>query len=273
MMQWNQGMKSGGLIAALVIGLVLLAGVSSGEDGAEVWSGELAVAITAQSGTTDTFSGSIDAKVKRAWGEIDLVSLRFTGVYGTSRKGSSNPSKTDTIQNSQSLFGRWKHTIDGRFFWATGSELTRDGTQDLKLRAALSTGPAYRLWMGEDPAKHHFDVSAGPGYRYESYDGNTGETPPAENSDSNHFVDLVAAFEYKNMFFEDRIEYSHTGSGRVPANDPGSYILRSEMIVGVPITGAWSFRTSFLVEFVADPGPSVLNKTTTRTSVGLGYKF
>ncbi len=273
MMQWNQGMKSGGLIAALVIGLVLLAGVSSGEDGAELWSGELAVAITAQSGTTDTFSGSIDAKAERAWGEIDLVSLRFTGVYGTSRKGSSNPSKTDTIQNSQSLFGRWKRTIDGRFFWATGSELTRDGTQDLKLRAALSTGPAYRLWKGEDPAKHHFDVSAGPGYRYESYDGNTGETPPAENSDSNHFADLVAAFEYKNLFFEDRIEYSHTGSGRVPANDPGSYILRSEMIVGVPITGAWSFRTSFLVEFVADPGPSVLNKTTTRTSVGLGYKF
>ncbi len=260
-------------LVGAMLGLVLITGVSSAEDEKkqERWSGELALAINAQSGSTDTFAGSLDATTERTWNEKDLLRFRFNGVYGTTRSR-GNSQGTQTIQNSQALFGNWKHRIHNRFFWATGTEASRDNTQDLEVRLALATGPGYRLWQGEDGPKEYFDISAGPGYRYEIYDGNTGGTP-GENGDTSHFADLVAAAEYKNLLFGDKIEYSHTLSARMPANETSAYILRTELILGVPLTAGWSFRTSFMAEYVASPGSDEVNNTTTRTAVGLGYKF
>jgi hypothetical protein len=110
------------------------------------------------------------------------------------------------------------------------------------------------------------------GYRFEIYDGNTHSTV-ANNGDTDNFADVVVAADYKNLFFDDKIEYSHTLSARMPANDPSSYLLRTEIIVGIPLSEAWSFRTTFLAEYVANPGADEVNNTTTRTAVGLGYKF
>jgi putative salt-induced outer membrane protein YdiY len=251
-----------------------MAGVSSAEDAKEEkkegWTGELALSVNAQSGSTDTIAGSLDATAERTWNDRDLLRFRFNGVYGTTRSR-GNDGGTETIQNSQGLFGTWKRRLHDRFFWATGTELSRDNTQDLEVRAAVATGPGYRLWQGEDGPKEHFELSAGPGYRFEIYDGNTGD--PLVNGDTSHFADLVAAAEYKNLLFGDKIEYSHTISARMPANETSSYILRTELIVGVPLTDAWSFRTTFMAEYVASPGSDEVNNTTTRTAVGLGYKF
>jgi hypothetical protein len=49
------------------------------------------------------------------------------------------------------------------------------------------------------------------GYRYEVYDGNSNGF--AESNEISHFADAVVTFEYRNMFFDDRIEYTHTASG------------------------------------------------------------
>jgi|GEM_PF-1665294 len=269
-------------VLLIVVGFLLSANISSAEDEGDAWTGELALSITAQSGTVDTFAGSVDAGVERIWDESDKVTARFNGVYGKSRDGSDNPSSTNTIQDSQGLFAGWRHRIHERFFWVSGSELSRDSTQDRRIRVAIDTGPGYRFWQGEKPPKRHLDVTTGLGYRYEVYDGN-GTSPdpaapgdpkdPGVETDFRNYADIVVGFEYKELFFDERVEWTHTGSGRMPANKPSEYILRSEIIVGVPLSEAWSFRTSFLVEYVAEPGDSVVNKTTTRTSLGLGYKF
>jgi putative salt-induced outer membrane protein YdiY len=285
MMQWNQKMQSGLWASWIAIGLLLMAGVSFAEDAAEeeegAWSGEVNVSIAATSGTIDTFSGSIDTKAERTWDEVDVVGVRFVGVYGTKReRNDGSRTSTETIQNAQELSARWKHTIHKRFFWLTPTSASRDSVQELEVRYAISSGPGYRLWMPEDkPAKRHFDVSAGPGYRYEIWDGNTGAktstgaADTGENGDSSHFADMVVGFEYQNLFFDEKIEYTHTGSARMPANDTASYILRSELIFDIPLTAGWAFRTGFVVEYTANPGTDEITNTTTRTSVGLGYKF
>jgi hypothetical protein len=255
-----------------------MAGVSFAQDAEKekdaVWSGEAILSIAAQSGTIDTFAGAIDTKAERTWNKIDLVAVRFTGVYGTSReRNDGSRTSTETIQNAQTLSARWKHTIHERLFWLTPTAVARDSVQELEVRYTIATGPGYRLWMPEDkPAKRHFDLSAGPGYRYESWDGNTGSTP-ADNGSTDHFGDMVVGFEYKNLFFDEKVEYSHTGSARMPVNDTNAFILRSELIFDVPLTAGWTFRTGFLVEFVNDPGADEITNTTTRTTVGFGYKF
>jgi putative salt-induced outer membrane protein YdiY len=261
-------------LASVTLAFVMFGGAAFAEDEEEKeegWTGEIAASVNAQTGSTDTFAGSLDARTEKVFHEKDLLRFRFSGVYGTTRSR-DNDVNTETISNSQMVSSTWKRSFSGRFFWLTTPSLARDSTQDLDLRAIFATGPGYRLWQGEDGESTHFDIAVGPGYRYEIYDGNTGGTV-SENGDTDHFADLVASFEYMNMLFDDKVEYRHTGSVRMPANDTASYLLRSEVVFGVPITASWSFRTGFVVEYVAEPGSDEVNNTTTRTNVGLEYKF
>ena len=277
-MHWNQRLKSEGWAGCAAVAILLVAGVSFAQDAEEeeqeVWASELILSIAATSGTIDTFSGSVDSKTERTFDDVDLVTVRFTGVYGTKReRNDGSRTSTETIKNAQELSARWKHTFHERFFWLTPTAAARDSVQELEVRYTLATGPGYRLWMPEDnTAKRHLDLSAGPGYRYEIWDGNTGAGTD-ENGDSSHYADLVVGFEYKNLFFDEAVEYTHTGSARMPANDPNSYLLRSELIFDVPLTKGWTFRTGFVVEFTNNPGTDEITNTTTRTTVGLGYKF
>ena len=254
------------MLAGAALGLLVAGAATATEEG---WSGDVGVAVTAQSGTQDTFAGSIDAKGTRHWAD-DVAEIRFNGVYGTSRNKNDGNSERQVIQNAQGLFGDWKHTFTERAFWTSGSELSRDNTTDRDVRFSINTGPGYRAWMGGDAKKEHFDIHAGLGYRYEQYDGNGND--PGSDKDVANLADLVAGFEYKNGFFDDRVEYTHTFLGKAPANDFNAYLLRTEVLIGIPLSEAWSFRTGVLVEWVNDT-PENTDALTTRTTVGLGYKF
>ena len=58
----------------------------------------------------------------------------------------------------------------------------------------------------------------------------------------------------------------------MPANDVNAYVLTTEAIAGLPLTEAWSLRISFFVEYLKTQ-PKQVNNLTTRTTLGLGYKF
>jgi putative salt-induced outer membrane protein YdiY len=236
------------------------------------WEGNVAISANAQTGTTDSFSGSLDAEAQRTFNEKkDEVKARFNATYGTTRK--RNDDKNDEVTaDSQILTLLHKRIITPLVYWGSNASAGRDTTQDLEVRATIDTGPGLRVWHREPVDKTHFDINFGPGYRYELYDGNTGGTVD-ENGDADHYIDLVAGFEYKNQLFGDRVDFIHTGSARVPMNNLDAYLLRSEIIFGLPITSAWSFRTAFLVEYTAEPGSDEVNNTLTRTTLGLDYKF
>ena len=237
----------------------------------EGWAGGVTASVTAQTGTVDTFAGAIDAVGEQTF-DKDWVRGRFTGVYGTSRQ--RNQDKNDTlIQDAQGLFGDWKRTLHERLFWQSGTELSRNSIQDREVRAAVATGPGYRFWEGADPKLEHFDANVGIGYRYELYDIDTVPGAPDRGQlDSDHFADAAAGFEYKNGLFDDKIEFTHTGSARMPMNDPSAYVLITEVIFGIPLTPAWSFRTAYYVEY-NHVQPDEVNNLTTRATVGLGYTF
>jgi putative salt-induced outer membrane protein YdiY len=240
--------------------------VAQAEDEPEGWTGDASLSFSSQTGTTDSIAGTLDLKTSRAWTK-DVIGARFLGSYGTSREKGSDAN--DTTLDSQAVFGNWKHTVTGKFFWDSNTEASRDGTQDRDIRFTLSTGPGLRMWHGEDAGSDHFDVSVGVGYRYEVYDGNANDVGTDKLEDN--LADGVIAFEYKNTLF-DKVEYTHTGSARMPFNEINAYILRSEITLGVPLSAAWDLRAGFVAEYVkvtVDPN----NELTTRTKIGLGYKF
>jgi hypothetical protein len=259
-------------VGVSLIALIAAAGAGAKDETPEGWTGEAALSVTAQSGSVDTFAGAVDMTADREWTE-DVVGVRFSGVYGTSKDRDGLDSKNETIQNSQGLYGDWRHTIHERFFWNTADEVSRDSTQDREVRVRLVTGPGYRTWEGEEPEARHFDVTVGMGYRYELYDGNN-DVDPAVNVDGSdqNLADVVAGFEYKNKLFGDRILWTHTGSAAVPVNKPEAYLITTEAIAGVPLTEAWNFRTGIFYEYVNDV-PDDRNPSTLRVTIGLGYKF
>lgn len=272
--------KTYGAVGAAITGcllILLFAGASWAEDDDEGWSGEVAASFNAQTGTVDTLAAEVDAKAERNW-EKDVFTGRLNGAFGQSRDRNDNPSDDVTTQNSQGLFGDYRHLFTERFLWRANSEVSRDPTQDREVRFRLSTGPGYRFWEGGRPKKQFFETSVGLGYRYELFDGNTGinlETglfDGGNNGYDSQFADAILAFEYRNLFFDGKMEWTHTGSISMPMNDTSAYLGRTEAIIGIPLTEAWSFRTAFLFEY-NNNAPDDQNKALTRTTVGLGYKF
>jgi len=239
----------------------------------EGWIGDISASITAQTGTVDTFAGALNAVAEQDFGK-DWIRGRFNAAFGTShQRTETNDDEDVKIQDATALYGDWKRTLHERLFWQTGSELSRDSIQDRMARAALATGPGYRFWQPENPDLNHFDARVGVGYRYEIYDIDTAPgAPDRGHLDEDHFADFTAGFEYRNQLFDEKIDWMHTGQIRMPMNDPQSYVVATEAILGVPITESWSFRTAFFLEYVAQQ-PAFVNNVTTRTTIGLGYKF
>ena len=272
----RKGLAGAGIAAAATIAAALFAAapsVAHDEPEAPVnegWKGGISASITAQTGTVDTFAGTIDGVAEQSFDQ-DWLRGRFNGVYGTSRDRRGAGSKDDVIQDAQGLFGDWKRTIHERFFWQSGTELSRDSVQDRMVRTSLNTGPGYRFWEGANAALEHFDTNVGFGYRYELYELNT-VAGDNDKYDNDHFADLGLGFEYKNGLFRDAVQFTHTGTARMPVNDPAAYVLITEVIFGIPLTPAWSFRTSYYIEYNGVQ-PDEVNNLTTRAAVGLGYTF
>ncbi len=273
---WRSVVVRGGLGLALLCGSVApSAAHAEPEPVNEGWIGGISASITAQTGQVDTFAGAIDAVGEQAF-EKDWLRGRLTGVYGTSRDRGEEGGDDRLIQDAQGLFGDWKRVLHERFFWQSGTELSRNSIQDREVRAAVSTGPGYRFWQGEEAKLEHFDTNVGICYRFELYDpdnvGNDANLGQEGHIDEDHFADAMAGFEYKNGLFDNKVEFKHTGTARMPVNDPAAYVLITEVIFGIPLTPAWSFRTSYYVEYNGVQ-PQRVNNLTTRATVGLGYTF
>ena len=273
--------KRASILAAaiwVVFGLGFAGGASAeDEDEPRGWTGEVAASFAAQTGSVDTLAADLDAKTERKW-ENDLLGGRLTGSYGRTRDRNDSPSEDRTTQNSQAMFLNHRHSFHSRFLWRSGLELSRDPTQDREVRFFLATGPGYLFWEGEDTEKQFFESRIGIGYRYELFDGNTGPDPATGlfdlslNGYDSNFADAILSMEYRNLFFDGAMEWTHTAGIAMPMNDTDAYLARTEAIIGIPLNEAWSFRTAFLFEY-NNNAPDNQNKALTRTTVGLGYKF
>ena len=148
------------LLRAAVIALALVAGFAAQRALAEDeepqgWTGEVAASFAAQTGTIDTLNGELDAKTERMW-EKDLAGARVTAAFGQTRDRNDNPSDDRTTQNSQALFLNHRRTINSRYLWRSGLELSRDPTVDREVRVALASGPGYLFWQGDNKEKQFF---------------------------------------------------------------------------------------------------------------------
>jgi len=250
-------------IAAIAL-LSPAAGRAEGEEKPQGWTGEVNLNVASLTGTNDTFAGSVVATLERQW-EKDRLRATAQGFFGFTRDRRDDPSTEQTTQNAQNLRVGWNRTVSGRFFWDTVTWAGRDTIQDINFQYRLSSGPGYRVWEADPGDKQHLDLSSRVGYRFLTFRDSTGE-------DTLNLVDLIAAFEYKNLLLDDRLEFTHTGEVLLPANDIDSWMGKTAVNLGVPITAAWSMNLGFELEYQSRTPERVTNFTT-RTTGGLVYKF
>jgi hypothetical protein len=262
--------SSSRLVGLLTGCLLVLLTSGSGAEEAEKktgWTGDVNLSLSNQTGTNDVLLAEGEINLARDW-EKDKLAAQFVGAYGETRDREKDPatkSKTKTNQNRQRLQLTHRRDLMERFFWKSATEGARDSVNDINFIYRIGSGPGYRFWQAEESADEFLDLFLTPGYRFVTFRDSTDE-------DTQNLADIVAGFEYKNSVFEGRLDIGHTGEFFFPVNDTQAWIARTGIVFGVPITAAWSMRTSFNVLY-QNTTPARVNKLTTQLSAGISYKF
>lgn len=240
--------------ALLAVGLLLSGGVALAQDEPEEarsWSGAVNLGLTNTTGNSDALALASGADAKREW-EKDTLGFKLRANFG--RTDGSND-----IDN-QSLASSWHHSFTHRFFSVTNAEVARDKIQQIEVRFLANVGPGYRVWEG-DGEDRYFDLETGAGYRREQF----------ENAPDRDSADLRAAYQYHDQYFES-VDVEHTAEFLLPANETSEWLARTEVVFSLPIVFDWSFRTSFALQYLAEPAPGNEELNTLLTT-GLQYKF
>ena len=162
-----------------------------------------------------------------------------------------------TGTDSLKLFSQYNRDLGDRWYVGGYSSYLRDNASDLDYRADLSALLGYRILKSN---KTTLSIEAGPGYAWESRDG---------ESDSFPTLRLAERFEYQ---FSPMSKIWQTLGWTPRADDPGDSILELEAGIETRITRKVSLRT--FVRHRMDDTPGDGNeKSDTALLLGVVYDF
>lgn len=221
-------------------------------DPPKLWEAKAALAVSWRSGDENKTAANADLEIARKW-EVDKLTFRALGDYGKSG------GVEDTKNASASLTHR--HDFTDRLFSQARVYADTDPVQDRELRFTVDAGPGYRVWQvaGE---KEYFDVMAGLGFRADRY------KPPTPDRD---LFDARASYKYEDTIGEV-LEVVHTTEILAPVNLIENYLVKTELILAVPIVKSFFLRNNVRVEYDHRPaeGRKQINSWLT---LGLEYRY
>ncbi len=245
-------LKATAAALALMATTVVSASAEEEQEPAELgWTGKAILAASLASGDVNVFTGHLEGSAERKW-ESDVLRLGLNGIYGLT-DGEQNA-------NAQAATGDWRHFLSERIFSYLDAEFGRDTIQQINWRFIGNLGPGWRVWRAEE--KRRLDLELGVGYRHEEYRG------PTQTRDD---VNLRFAFEHLNRI-GPALEVGHSGELLLPANDPDGFLARSELILSLPLGGAWHYRSSVGLEYQNEPAMGN-EEVNVRATAGLEFRF
>lgn len=245
------------LVASLFSGLACgaMAQVNAVPD--NQWRSAIGLGFTNATGNTRATSLSINADAVRA-SDADKWALYGKGLYAKD--------DGETSSNLIRLGTRYDRNMSQRTFAFVGLDAERDGTADLDLRAAASTGVGYKII---DAAPETFNVFGGIGYTYDRYA-------------VERIVDggLRARYGYANLIIGE--ESTHAFTDTVSARqrfallpnlrNSGEYRAEFDSSLSVAMTQRLSLNVGFTARYNSDPGVDE-SKTDTLLTTGVAMKF
>jgi putative salt-induced outer membrane protein YdiY len=206
------------------------------------WTGKVALGGSLSLGTNDSLKGVLEAGAERVF-DPHLLRFGLYAAYGsTKNKGESR----ETDNNKQEVTEYYRYTFSERFFVYGDSLQGRDLVQNIKFRFLASAGPGWRAWYAGD--KDFLDLELGIGYRNESRRG---------DDDRSDVTGRVGATFAKLL---GPAEFRQTAEYLLPFNQTGAWLATGKASLSFPLTEAWSFENSLLLEYNNKPPDSTKNE-------------
>ena len=214
-----------------------------------VWTGNVTVGGSLQSGNTDRASASVAAGAER---RTDRDRLGFGFLYNY---GEENDQLT--VRNTY-VSAKYDYFFTKRLYGYLGMELLNDQFQDIQLRTIVGPGMGYQIW--DDPVK---SLAFEAGVSYFSDNMRVGE-------DTDYFAARLGLnFRYnlfKSIVFTERLLY-------YPSLETFSnYTLRNEAALTTPLGTKWGLKLANIFQYDNDPSQG-LGKTDSQWLLGLQYSF
>ncbi len=229
------------ILAVLATVSTLVAAASSGaEVGAEdapSWKGKVSLGGSLSRGNVNSLKGTLEAGAERAF-DPHLVRLGLFAAYGES----DSSGKNEVDNNKQELREYYRYSFSERFYAYGDSLQGRDTVQNIKFRFLANAGPGWRAWhAGED---QFLDLELGIGYRNESRRGDDNRSDVTGRLGA-AFAQLIGPARFRQ-----------TGEFLLPLNDTGGWLAKARTSLSFPLTDAWSFENSLLLEYNNKPAAS-----------------
>ena len=231
------------LMLVALASLIFTAAAAAEDEPAEpAWTGKVSLGGSLSMGTNDSLKGVLEAGAERSF---DPHLLRF-GVYAAygSTKNKGNSRETDN--NKQEITEYYRHSLSDRFYVYTDSLQGRDLVQNIKFRFLAGAGPGWRVW--EAGEKEYLDLEIGIGYRNESRRG---------DDDRSDVTGRVGTTWSKLI---GPAEFKQTADFLLPFNETGAWLAKGRTSLSFPLTAAWAFDNSLLLEFNNSPPANTKNE-------------
>ena len=199
-------------------------------DAPAAWKGKISLGGSLSRGNVDSLNGVLKADAERDF-DPHLVRLGFHAGYGESDGDKDN--------DKQDLREYYRYAFRDRLYTYADSLQGRDSVQNIDFRFLVNAGPGYRVWQGGD--KRYFDVEGGVGYRHELRRRSSDRSDPTGR----------VAVDYANLI--GIAEFQQTGKFLLPFDDTSAWLARATTSLSFPITDAWSFENSLILEYNNDP--------------------
>jgi putative salt-induced outer membrane protein YdiY len=243
-------------VALTILAAVIFTGVLTAradEPPKKVWSGSIALGLTATKGNSDTMLFNGAALAKRVWPK-DELNLGADFTYGRQKVASGTKQTTAEAEHG---FIDWKRLLNGRVYGGARVDLLHDAIADIEYRLTLSPFLGY-YFIKTDVTRLSGEV--GPSYIFEKL-----------GSDSNNFLTIR---------FGERFEHAFNSTAKMwqaaeflpSVEDTDKYLLNVEIGAETALTTSISVRVVAQDKYNSEPSPG-RKKNDLTFITAIAYKF
>jgi putative salt-induced outer membrane protein YdiY len=216
-----------------------------------IWNGEVNFGGELETGNGDQEAITIDGEIIANWNDIH----RVTASADYEWEQESGDKVTDELE----LASIYDYFFAERWFLNNRVSYEQDAIEDLDYRIIATTGLGYQIF---DTDTRQLEVTFGPGYEREEYNGQDAEDSATANW----------ALNYDQNVYAKLLDFYHNHTLNSPLDDFSSYLFESETGIKIPFGSGLTAGAEVEFDWNNDPATGEQEDDTTY-ALTLGYAW
>jgi putative salt-induced outer membrane protein YdiY len=215
------------------------------------WSGNINVGGELETGNSDGKAASVDGETTINWDDIHRLSLSADYDW-------EEEDDVEVTDEREAAIG-YDYFFAKKWFWNNQLSYQQDDIESLDMRIEATSGLGYQIFDQDDLT---LEVTAGPGFEREEYEGQD-----AENNGTANW-----SLSYEQSFNDDFIRLFHDNEWVTPWDEFSSWIFESDSGVRIPLRENLVASGEVEFDYNNDPAPGEGEDDTTY-AIKLGYEW